>query len=881
MIGALWTGISGLAGQQTALDNESNNIANVNTVGFKASRISFADQMYQNKIGKGTQILDAEKIYSQGNLKLTGVSYDMALAGDGFFAVSNTRGGGTSETYYTRAGNFRMGDSGTLQDTIGNEVQGWAVSDEPLVESSNPNIDIFTNDYTKLLSSKIVSYTNAVETITAKATDFTLTAQSDNEVVFSGFGRKTKYGKIADVEELVKSYTKALQNLKDDPNSSSAKATAQTSYIDLPNQGTSDAIGADGDEVYVYIDGNKISQSFISGTANNGLTALEDGYIKTMKAFSDKISEIPGIKAYVADDDLDNDTVLDYSASTAAENVKKGILRIESIVPGEPFTISSTGMVHSGNDKPGTYAVLIESDSGKGLGALESARDALNQAINGKQQDVFTESELGTGVAGNTYTYSVSIYDKGLDKTVEIPNDGAVPTPSVTPLALSGGIDNMVSLINNNNSLNIYVEATNINGSLVIRTIDSNFDVEFSGDLELVTSGEIQTLTIAEDDPTVGATAQVSFLGQPVAGSTNGDDANTTVNKIVADKVAIMNTWNTAHAGPPATRQIADIQGSGSDITIVYEAGMGDVANITVGAAADHPNNGGMTYTESVESVASAGEQQTIKLSGTTTGAASFLGRAIAGSVANESADETVARIVADKANIMATWNDAATGNPDMTIVDILGEGDTITVIYDAADGDVPNITIGAFGAGTGAHPSNNGIIYAESEDVEVDVKRSADYSGREGAGAEFMEIKTRIDQTASKGSMQLRLDSLNISDSAFGDFAVDETGLITMSQDGAMFAVGQVAIAKFITNRGLEPIGNNLLQATLASGDPIYNLNNDKTAEIKANTLELSTADLSESLVNLMVFQRAFEANAKSITTADTVLNTLIQLKR
>ncbi|HIP55977.1 MAG TPA: hypothetical protein EYG97_03045, partial [Arcobacter sp.] len=64
-------------------------------------------------------------------------------------------------------------------------------------------------------------------------------------------------------------------------------------------------------------------------------------------------------------------------------------------------------------------------------------------------------------------------------------------------------------------------------------------------------------------------------------------------------------------------------------------------------------------------------------------------------------------------------------------------------------------------------------------------------------------------------------------------------------------------------------------------SGDPIFNLNNDKTADIKANTLELSTADLSESLVNLMVFQRAFEANAKSITTADTILNTLIQLKR
>jgi flagellar basal body rod protein FlgG len=62
MIGALWTGISGLAAQQTALDNEAHNIANVNTVGYKSSRISFADQMYQDKIGKGSKITDAENL---------------------------------------------------------------------------------------------------------------------------------------------------------------------------------------------------------------------------------------------------------------------------------------------------------------------------------------------------------------------------------------------------------------------------------------------------------------------------------------------------------------------------------------------------------------------------------------------------------------------------------------------------------------------------------------------------------------------------------------------------------------------------------------------------------------------------------------------------
>ena len=70
-------------------------------------------------------------------------------------------------------------------------------------------------------------------------------------------------------------------------------------------------------------------------------------------------------------------------------------------------------------------------------------------------------------------------------------------------------------------------------------------------------------------------------------------------------------------------------------------------------------------------------------------------------------------------------------------------------------------------------------------------------------------------------------------------------------------------------------------LSKTKESGDPIYSINNDNGVSVEGETLELSTADLSESLVNLMVFQRAFEANAKTITTADDILQTLIGLKR
>lgn len=752
MIGALWTGISGLASHQKALDNESHNIANVNTVGYKASRISFADQMYQDRIGKGSKILDAEKLYVQGNLKVTGVSLDMALSGTGFFAVSNTRSSGTSETYYTRAGNFRMGDNGTLQDASGNEVQGWAMSSiDPDVDviSSNPNISVFTGDYTKLISSKVVQHSNYVETITAKASDYTQSAKADPSVIYSGYGLKTQSGKVADIETLITDYSTWLQKLKETPDGASSTSIAQTSYIDMPSKGAAGAIATEGDQAYIYLNGNKISQNW------------DTDYATTMRKLADKISAVPGFKAFTA-----NDTAGVYASSTSTTDLTTGALRIEALVPGVQFTITEVGMISSNTTTQGSSGELVSAVKGSGIGALQTSMAALEKAIVGKQQDVYQASDLLTldATTGNvsgtqTLTYSLSIYDKDIKQNV------TVSTPAISVTAVAGtnpqaAIDAIVAQINTNTTttgeLADYIKAYNINGALVIKTLDSNFDVEFTGSMNKTTAiSETQTLTLSGV-----ATGAVSFLGTAIAGSAVGDTAAITAGRIVTDKANLMSAWNTANP----TKEISDITNVGAALTITYKNTEGDVAELSATTSA----------------------------------------------------------------------------------------GITFPLAGETAKGHAAGV-----------------------------IKRNADYSGREGAGAEFIQIATKIDQTASKGSLQLRLDTLDISDSAFGEFAVDSTGLITMKQDGAEFAIGQVAIALFNNERGLEPTGDNLLKTTNESGDPIYNVNNDKTAKIEGKTLELSTADLSESLVNLMVFQRAFEANAKSITTSDELLNTLINLKR
>jgi flagellar hook protein FlgE len=143
------------------------------------------------------------------------------------------------------------------------------------------------------------------------------------------------------------------------------------------------------------------------------------------------------------------------------------------------------------------------------------------------------------------------------------------------------------------------------------------------------------------------------------------------------------------------------------------------------------------------------------------------------------------------------------------------------------------------------------------------------------------MEMRNKIDLTNQNmevmGGIQLNLDASNMSDNPFGTPMIKD-GVIYMKQGDMKFAMGKIETVDFQDKHSLNPIGGNLYSKTLTSGAPILST---KTSEILTSTLELSNSDLSENLVNMMVNQRAFEANSKSITTADEFLNIAIGLKK
>lgn len=135
----MYSGISGLKNLQTKLDVIGNNVANVNTFGFKKSRVTFSDTMNQTisgasaatenrggtnskQVGLGSTIATIDTIHSQSSLQTTGRDLDLAVSGDGYFVVK--QGDALS---YTRAGNFYLDDNGTLVNSSGSKVQAYKV----------------------------------------------------------------------------------------------------------------------------------------------------------------------------------------------------------------------------------------------------------------------------------------------------------------------------------------------------------------------------------------------------------------------------------------------------------------------------------------------------------------------------------------------------------------------------------------------------------------------------------------------------------------------------------------------------------------------------------------------------------------------------------
>ncbi len=167
LLASLYTANTGLGAAGTAVGVIGNNIANVNTTGFKGSRAHFQDLISQfivgttgtNQVGKGVSLARIEALFTQGAMQNTGVPTDMAVSGDGFFIVKGQQGGVT-QNYYTRAGSFRFDDQGTLVNQSGFRVQGYSADPVGNVGATLGDLQITKRSLDPLPTSNLTMHAN-------------------------------------------------------------------------------------------------------------------------------------------------------------------------------------------------------------------------------------------------------------------------------------------------------------------------------------------------------------------------------------------------------------------------------------------------------------------------------------------------------------------------------------------------------------------------------------------------------------------------------------------------------------------------------------------------------------------------------------------------
>ena len=461
MIGAMWNGIAGIWQHDKGIAVESNNLANSNTVGHKKDQISFSDLLYsQAGFGKGVQTQSISKQFEQGNIVQSGVGIDVAIEGKGFFVVKSREN--PNEIYYTRAGNLVQAKDGFLVTQDDYKIQGL-VPQSKITTTTNPLDMMFTDEYTKsLVSSNINSGSGTVYNINAKASDY-VSSSKDDDILKKGDGYKTSQNKINDIEALKADYIEKLNKFLMDQSTTNTPSISQKSQIDFSSNLSS--LQATDNTISVTIDNKTYSVKFdVNSTINNEEMQKLYDFLDTNGKAKYNLVDPNSIQSQANIDAMPTTTpqeILDKATAQAlrdnqissyinansvvnamkdlsdkisskegmSSSVKDGTLVIDTLIAGGSFNISDIKL----NDTNFKSTKLQEAVKGSGLAMVDSARDALKNAVenaDGKFLQITNVLEYGNlGVIGendiNVRLDELGISDKST-ADISISDDGFV-----------------------------------------------------------------------------------------------------------------------------------------------------------------------------------------------------------------------------------------------------------------------------------------------------------------------------------------------------------------------------------------------------------------------------------------------------------------------
>ncbi|EHP5724015.1 flagellar hook protein FlgE [Campylobacter coli] len=854
MMRSLWSGVSGLQAHQVAMDVEGNNISNVNTTGFKYSRADFGTMFSQTvkiataptdgrggsnplQIGLGVSVSSTTRIHSQGSVQTTDKNTDVAINGDGFFMVSDD-GGLTN--YLTRSGDFKLDAYGNFVNNAGFVVQGWNINwDDQTIDSSRTPQNIFIDP--------------GMHIPAAKSTEVAIKANLN-----SGLNIGTSSRNLYALDS-VHGWNNKTQRPEDENDTGTTQFyTTSKNAVEVTEKGVDagslfNANGQglnlrEGQGIWVSYADAKFTTDRANGAnvfdpnltvaqqnnvifwGNKDISVTLDINLNGVRIQNDNIRSLDEAIAYINTFTAPTDT----RDGTGVKAVKKadgsGIEFVNDNADGTTDNMKNIDLtVNVGNSAGERNTINYDANTGvfspQG-GNLTTAQNDTDWIAGAAQADQPQNVKV---VTAHKYIYS--------SNPVTIP-------PMINP---DGG------------------PAFQPNANPNTRPTDpasANYWDAIQGSLKNTTERTFRTTEDLRELLQRDARYGVDYNGSGIIdNATPTFDAND-INQAV--KVVVTENGNFA------------ISNANETSTIPAGAGAG------AGAATTNPKNMSFNIT------AYSNKQGTVSTNDAFTKIfKAFDGPLVIGNQIKESEQLKLSAFSAgleiydslgSKHTLEVQFVKQSTtqdgGNewqmiirvPEPAEINTTGEGPTNIIVGTARfnnDGSLANYTPRTinFSPNNGAAPNQQ-------------IKLSFGTSGSNDGLVSSNSASTLTGQaTDGYTSGNLKPDAIRVDDKGniLGEFT-----------NGKTFAVAKIAMASVANNSGLEEIGGNLFKVTANSGNIVVGeAGTGGRGEMKTAALEMSNVDLSRSLTELIIIQRGYQANSKTISTSDQMLQTLIQLKQ
>lgn len=842
---SLWSGVSGLQAHQVAMDVEGNNISNVNTTGFKYSRADFGTMFSQTvkiataptdgrggsnplQIGLGVSVSSTTRIHSQGSVQTTDKNTDVAINGDGFFMVSDD--GGLTR-YLTRSGDFKLDAYGNFVNNAGFVVQGWNINwDDQTIDSSRSPQNIFIDP--------------GMHIPAAKSTEVAIKANLN-----SGLNIGTSSRNLYALDS-VHGWNNKTQRPEDENDTGTTQFyTTSKNAVEVTEKG---------------VDAGSLFNA--NGTGLN----LRDGQGIWVSYADAKFTTDKPANVNVFDPNNhtnqngsifwgDKDNAVNLDITLNGVNIQNANIRSldEAIAYINTFTAPT-------DTRDGTGVKAVKKADGSGI---EFVNDNADGTTDNMKNINLTVHQANTAGERHQINWVAANNNFTATSTKNNANSVWIPTAAnVNGNAESIQIITAHKYVYSSNPVDIGPMYNPDGGPQFQPGVGNNAPTDpaslnywnaIQGSLK---NSDARTFRTTEDLRELlqrDARYGVDYDGDG-SKTYDPDDINQAVKVVVTENgnFAISNANETstipANAGAGTNAATTNPKNMSFNIT-AYSNKQGTVSTNDAFAKIFKAFDGVLTVGGQIK------ESEQLKLSAFSAGLEIYDSLGSKHTLEVQFVKQSTTQDGGNEWQMIIRV-------PEPAEINTTGEGPTNIIVGTARfnnDGSLANYTPKTinFSPNNGAAPNQQ-------------IKLSFGTSGSNDGLVSSNSASTLTGQaTDGYTSGNLKPDAIRVDDKGniLGEFT-----------NGKTFAVAKIAMASVANNSGLEEIGGNLFKVTANSGAIVVGeAGTGGRGEMKTSALEMSNVDLSRSLTELIIIQRGYQANSKTISTSDQMLQTLIQLKQ